>query len=610
MNRRSTALLGLALLGAASSAAAGVPEATFTDPQRREKLARAYPELDRIAARWAESRGVPGLAWGVVIDGELVRTGNVGFADTERRRPVDADTVFRIASMTKSFTALAILMLRDEGKVELDAPASRYVPELAALAPATRDSGPITVRHLLTHTAGFPEDNPWGDRQLAVSDEDLSRWLAAGIPFSTATGSAYEYSNYGFAILGRVVTNVSGMPYRQFVNTRILAPLGMRSSVWEAKEVPAERLAAAYRREAGVLRPETPLADGAFGSMGGLFTSSRDLARWVALMLAAYPPRDAPEQAPALRRSLREMQQGAGGYPTLLARRAASGAPLEVWTNLYGYGVRVGATCELGAVVGHSGGLPGYGSNMIWLPDYGLGLFGMANLTYAAPSGMLREMLSAFGRTGGLEPRQPQPAPALADAKQRVAALVDRWDDAEARAIAADNLFLDESLARRRAGIAAVRTGLGPCSAGPIDAENALRGTFRMTCESGWLDVAFTLAPTRPPRVQSLVVTGGRPLSAPMQQAVTQVIDAFARGPLALDLGSNVDRNAVGALLTHVRSSYGACRAGAPLQGDGERSARVRLDCDRGALDLAISRSGGRISALQFEPPANAACAP
>jgi CubicO group peptidase (beta-lactamase class C family) len=606
---RLALLFWLAVSAAAPRVAASVPEPVFADPQRREKLARAWPELDRIAARWAEARGVPGLAWGIVIDGELARTGSAGFADAERKRTIDPDTVFRIASMTKSFTALAILMLRDDGKIDLDAPASRYVPEMAALAPATRDSGPITVRHLLTHTAGFPEDNPWGDRQLAIGDAELSRWLAQGIPFSTATGSSYEYSNYGFAILGRIVANVSGMTYRAYVDRRILAPLGMSSSFWDARDVPAGRLAMAYRKQDGAFRIETPLADGAFGSMGGLFTSSRDLARWVAFMLAAYPPRDAPEQPPALRRSVREMQQGAGGYPAVVTRRSAPGSPLEAWAHLYGYGLRVSRTCDSGFNVGHSGGLPGYGSNMIWLPEHGIGLFAMANLTYAAPSAMLREMLAALARTGGLASREPQPAPALADATQRLASLVDRWDDAEARALAADNLFLDEPLERRRAAIAALREGLGACTRGPLDAENALRGTFRLRCERGWLDVAFTLAPTSPPRVQSLGVTGGRPPSQTMQQALAQVMEAFVRGPRALQLAASVDRSALGAALANAHAAYGACRAGAPLSGDGERELHVRLDCERGPLDVGIVRSGKRISAIHIGPPALAACA-
>src|SRR5204863_8947267 len=111
--------------------------------------------------------------------------------------------------MTKSFTAMAILGLRDEGKLSLEDPAEKYVPEMKSLVYPTSDSAKITIRHLLSHAEGFPEDNPWGDQQLADTDEQLSALIKAGIPFSNTPGVAYEYSNFGFAILGRVVGNIS-----------------------------------------------------------------------------------------------------------------------------------------------------------------------------------------------------------------------------------------------------------------------------------------------------------------------------------------------------------------------------------------------------------------
>src|SRR5262249_21939050 len=147
-----------------------------------------------------------------------------GVRDVASGAPVDPDTIFRIASMTKSFTALAILKLRDDGKLGLDEPAARYVPELTSLPYPTRDAPPITVRHLLSHGAGFPEDNPWGDRQLPLSNEAFRALLTKGISFSHAPGTDFEYSNLGFMILGRVVTRVSGVPYSEYVTKEILAP--------------------------------------------------------------------------------------------------------------------------------------------------------------------------------------------------------------------------------------------------------------------------------------------------------------------------------------------------------------------------------------------------
>ena len=187
----------------------------FADPERRAKLATAFADIDRILSDYAASVHAPGAAWGVVIDGELAHQGTTGVRDVSSKAPVDADTVFRIASMTKSFTAMSILKLRDEGKLSLDDPAEHYVPELKNLRYPTTDSPRITVRHLLTHSEGFPEDNPWGDQQLSESEAELSRMLREGIPFSNTPGVAYEYSNYGFAILGRIVSRVSGKPYRR-----------------------------------------------------------------------------------------------------------------------------------------------------------------------------------------------------------------------------------------------------------------------------------------------------------------------------------------------------------------------------------------------------------
>ncbi len=592
-----------------AQAAGSVPPARFTDPDRRAKLEAVLPALDQIATRWAREHELPGLAWGIVIDGELARFGSVGRRDVESNAAIDADTVFRIASMTKSFTALAILMLRDERKLELDAPASRYVPELASLEPPTVDSGPVTVRQLLTHTAGFPEDNPWGDRQLAIPQETLSAWLSAGIPFSTATGSAFEYSNFGYAILGRIVANVSGMPYVDYVNRKILAPLDMTSTWWDARDIPAGRLATGYRRQDANLIVERPLADGAFGPMGGLFTSSRDLARWIGLMLSAFPPRDDAEVPPALRRSLRELQRGSG-YSQFGVRRVAPGAVTTGYTASYAFGLGEFATCLLDRGIGHAGGLPGFGSYMAWLPEHGAGAFALANLTYEAPSSMVREMLERLAQSGALEPRQPVPSPALEAAAENVAGLVADWSDASAGAIAADNLFLDESLERRREAIAALRDGLGSCTAGDLRAENALRGKFRMTCERGWLDLDLTLAPTRPPRVQSLGVTGGRPPGERMTNAIQSVLAGMATGPDALLLPTKIDRSAIGALLQSYREAWGACRAGEPQGGDGTTNTRVRLECDRGPLDLTVSLDDGEISDIVFAPPPGTVCVP
>jgi CubicO group peptidase (beta-lactamase class C family) len=479
----------------------------FADPDRRAKLATAFADIDRLFADFAKSSHVPGAAWGIVIDGELAHSGAAGVRDTKTNAPVDADTVFRIASMTKSFTAMAILKLRDDGKLSLDDPAERYVPELKELRYPTTDSPRITVRHLLSHSEGFPEDNPWGDQQLSETEESLTRMLRAGIPFSNPPGIAYEYSNYGFAILGRIVSRVSGRPYDEYVSANILQPLGMTSTTLHPSKVPANRMAVGYRWEDERWKEEPALPHGSFGSMGGMLTSIRDLSRYVSVFLSAWPPHDGPETAPIRRASLREMQQPWRPSGLRAARDATTGA-LQLTSGSYAYGLSVTQTCDYRAIVAHSGGLPGYGSLMRWLPDYGVGIIAFGSLTYTGWGRVVNDAVDRLAKTGGLQPREVRPSPALVSARDAVSKLIGQWDDALADKIAAENLFLDRSKDRRRKEIDDLRATVGSCSApDKFDyVENALRGQWTLNCERGKLQVGITLAPTMPPAVQFMAV--------------------------------------------------------------------------------------------------------
>ncbi len=491
----------------------GTTSATpFSDPGRLSKLSSAIPEIDRLMAAFAERNHVPGIAYGIVVDGKVIHIGTAGLRNTATRETVDTNTVFRIASMTKSFTALSILKLRDAGKLSLDDPAEKYVPELEQLRYPTTDSPKITVRHLLSHSAGFPEDNPWGDQQLAATDAEMSAMIRRGIPFSTSPGTNYEYSNFGFAILGRTVANVSGMPYARYVRTQILLPLGMTSTTLESKEVPANRLAHGYRRQDGQWLEEPQLPDGAFGSMGGMLTSVSDLGKWVAFMLDAWPPRDGAERGPVKRSSVREMQQVVR-YNGAFASRDSASNTLALSAGGYGYGLGVRQTCLFPTIVAHSGGLPGFGSVMRWLPEYGVGIVALGNLTYTGWGGPTTQALEALARTGGLVQREPAPAGILFVRREQTARLIAQWDDKLADSVAAMNLYLDESKDRRRSSIEALLAKAGgSCrNEGPLVAENALRGRWRMRCRDGDLRVTITLAPTEPAGIQFLDVAPMRP---------------------------------------------------------------------------------------------------
>jgi CubicO group peptidase (beta-lactamase class C family) len=506
MIARHFALLAL-LLGAVPASAQRSDPMGFARPDRATRLATTFPAIDSLFRAYATREHIPGAVWGIVVDGRLVHVGVTGFRDVAQRSPVDSGTVFRIASMTKSFTAMAIMKLRDEGKLSLDDAAERWVPELKALRYPTTDSPRITVRHLMSHAEGFPEDNPWGDQQLAATEDEFSRMMRGGIPFSNAPGVAYEYSNYGFAILGRIVTRASGVPYRRYIQDNILRPLGMTSTTLEPREVPNARLAQGYRWEDEQWKLEPQLPDGAFGAMGGMLTSMRDLGVYVAMFLDAWPARNGAESFPVRRASLREMQQIHRPRPAEIVRGAGGVAQLS--TGGYGYGLGISGNCDFAHIVAHSGGLPGFGTIMRWLPEYGVGIIAFGNRTYTGWGGPTNDAFTLMRRTNALEPRMPQPSPSLVARREQVTRLVLQWSQPLADSIAAVNLFLDRTSDRRRDEIARLRDSLGSCRSGEgwDVVENALRGQWTLPCERGAMRVSITLAPTMPPTVQYLEVS-------------------------------------------------------------------------------------------------------
>lgn len=479
------------------------PAPRFVDADRVQTLEKAFPEIDEIFRSYAADKQIPGMVWGIVIDGRLAHVGTFGVQDLSTKTPVTQTTVFRIASMTKSFTALAILKLRDEGKLSLEDPVTKWIPEFAKIELPTRDSPAVKIRQLMSHSTGLPEDNPWADQQLAASDEDVTRWMLAGVPFSTPPGTRYEYSNFAFGLLGRVVTKASGIPYESFVKREILDKLHMDSTTFDFSRVPKEKRAIGYRlKPDGTYLEEPPLPRGAFGSTGGLLMNADDLGKYVAFHLSAWPPRDEPDAGPVRRSSVREMSHR--WTPSNLIARRVDGK-LQVIDAGYGYGLGIRSDCRFERIVAHSGGLPGFGSTMAWLPDYGVGIFAMASLTYSGPSEATNRAWDALQQTGGLQRRELPPSPVLVQMRQHVVNLWNHWDEAEAKQVGAMNLLIDAPSAQRSAEIQSLQAQVGKCmNAGPVIPENWLRGQVNFTCAHGIVGALFTLAPTEPPKIQHL----------------------------------------------------------------------------------------------------------
>ena len=478
--------------------------ATFSvSAQTNEEKIRSFiPTLDSLFKQQASLSKMPGLVYGIVYKGQLIHSNALGLAQIENGIKADMTIDFRIASMSKSFASMAILQLRDAGKLRLDDPAANYIPELQSTQSLTKDAPVITIRHLLTHAAGFPEDNPWGDRQLGISDDTFKAMIKKGITFSTNPGVSYEYSNMGFAMLGLIIKNVSGQSYQSYIQEHIFKPLGMNNTYWEYTEVPANKLAYGYRWLDNKWVKQPMEHDGAYGAMGGLITTLEDFSKYTALHLSAWPERDETEKGPLKRSSLREMQfpwNISGFNPKYTYPNGRIGSSF----TSYGYGLSFLQDDQGRRSVGHSGGLPGFGSNWRIYPDYDLGIISFANVTYAPASFINLKVLDSLISSTKLNPRK---LPASAILKQRQSELVrllPEWKNATEAGIFAENFFLDYFPEKLAAEAKAIFGKIGTIrSIQEIEPENNLRGTFRIDGEKGSEKVYFTLSPETPALIQ------------------------------------------------------------------------------------------------------------
>jgi CubicO group peptidase (beta-lactamase class C family) len=491
------ALGALAIASVMISSLSGAAPASDGEPQM-------FAAIDRLFADYALDSHIPGVVYGIVTNGRLIHVYGVGVQDLESNRPVTAESLFRIASMTKAFTALTVLKLRDDGKLQLDALAETYVPELRGWKYPTQDSPRIRVRDLLNHAAGFVTDDPWGDRQTPLPEADFSRLLREGVPFARPPEMAMEYSNLGFALLGRIITNVSGHPYADTIARTLLHPLAMDSSGFFVDAAPRERRALGYRWENDAWRLEPTMAHGAFGAMGGLQTSAIDYAKWVGYLLSAWPPRDDADSGPVRRATVRELAQGSN-FPRLRQRPGHTGSDSCRQATTYGMGLWVAVDCDLGLTLSHGGGYPGYGSHVLLLPNQGVGIFAFANRTYAAPSPPVWDAAIVLQKAGFSRDRATPVSEDLAGAYRAVGAIYAKGEIAAGGDLLAMNFLMDRDAAGWGRDIATLKAQVGECDTGaPLTAGSALSGEFTWRCAHGRVTGSVLLAPTRPARIQRI----------------------------------------------------------------------------------------------------------
>lgn len=461
-------------------------------------------DVDALFRERVERGVAPSSVWGVFDRTGLVASG--GHGDRGDGAAPDADTVYRIASCTKSVTAATLLALVADGLVSLDAPVTDFVPAFSAVALPTPDSPVPTLRMLLTMAAGFPTDDPWADRQESISDAELDAVLRDGLLFDSVPGTRFAYSNTGYALLGRVVSVVAGAPYPQVAADTVLRPLGLDDTVFSAAESRGF-VVTGVRPHVGDWEPLPLTGPGAFSSIGGLFSTVADLARWGTHLASAFT--DAPEPGPVSPADRRLMQQAMRVVP-------ASVVPSSTRPAAYGFGLFVEQDPRFGAIVSHSGGYPGFSAHMRWSVRDGLGVVAFENATQAKVSAAADRALDVvLARSSGPTPTDVGPGTAPTTSATRAAQgavtrLLADWSDDLADAICTPNVAMDVPYERRRRAIAEAIAAVGAdLSADPVDESSTTPSHLRwwLPGTAGRLRVEIRLAPLAAGLVQTLIVT-------------------------------------------------------------------------------------------------------
>jgi D-alanyl-D-alanine carboxypeptidase len=255
--------------------------------------AEPAPRYEATAAAFVKEHRLPGAAVGIVHGDKLVWSKGIGFADIKKKRRADSKTLYRIASITKTFTATAVMQLRDQGKLALDDPLVTYLPELAVARSTFAPIEGLTIRRLLSHESGLQSEPPDTDFSGVLYESEAAKNLAraADISLTVPPNTQWKYSNLGYQLLGELVARVSGMTYARYIRSKIFTPLKMTST---ALDPLPQRLRArkAIGYEPRFLSDEldpAPPEPGVFQAEGGLWSCVEDLARWISCQFDPEP---------------------------------------------------------------------------------------------------------------------------------------------------------------------------------------------------------------------------------------------------------------------------------------------------------------------------------
>jgi len=463
----------------------------------------------------------PSINYAVFDRGGVIFQHGVGEFQLDGRAP-QVDTVYRIASMSKSFEMAAVLVLVERGLLGLDDLVSSHVAEFADPVDASGVPMPVTVRMLMSNSSALPEDNGWADHELGLSRADFLAVIGRGLHFAGTPGFGYQYSNIGFWLLGVIVENVSGKPFEEFATTELLEPLGLgdtRYSVGDYPPADEQRIAHGFGSfdEGASWFSRPVVGTGIGGCAASMFSTVADIAAWSGWLSSAFDPRNSDDTV--LSRASRRLMQR---IHTSMPAPADRPAEPQLEGIGYGFGLMVENDVRFGLIAQHSGGLPGWSSNMRWHQESGIGVVVFANTNGVKPgiaaTGILRAVLD--------EVQPPAREIAVWPQTLAAAAAIDDAIRAGASITVADGIFSPNLLSDVPADVRAARleklvTELGglTLSAAPITdrllwATSEAHLAWSIPGADGNLECRIELTPTSPPLLQRLEIERQAPVTA------------------------------------------------------------------------------------------------
>jgi len=459
---------------------------------------RANSDLKPVLEPMYAAYRVPGVTVGLVHNRQVVWTDKFGYANRDEKKPMTADTVTRIGSLTKIFTGLAILGLRDEGRLTLDDPVVSVIPELRRILYPSTDSPRITFRHLITHSSGLPRVGQldyYSNPDQPVTVQALEKSLD-GVQLVFSPGTATLYSNLAMGVASVAVDRLAGMPLRAYLEQKVFKPLGMTRTTFDNQDADRLGKATGYAPTPEGFTSQKPWALGVVEGMGGLYSTLNDMMRFLAWQTKAWPPRNADESGWPTRASLRESHLSLGG---------GEGKPL-VGANWI-----ISQHPRFGLKASHTGATQQYSAHITMFPKAGLGVVVLANMGIdSRKQGPPAVISIAQHIIEWLEATLPKPESKLSNAlrvaSESFMSIYGQPDEKAVRASFHQSFLASVPVTKMMAMFKGMRTDLGTCTIQPKKIVSPTQALFALQCAQKAFHLMMVVDAAKPHQIMGLTL--------------------------------------------------------------------------------------------------------